>query len=142
LASKPIALVDATDLLPQDQRDFLVQAALDGLFRMVWSETILQEAVVGGADTVVTSDGRFDASLCQKMFDLRVVDVDDFLVDIFTQADDQHLQVPLDALASRWKRPARFSRAQVIGRLTTPLPKAMGYLIEARGFSRDDPPDA
>ena len=215
MASKPVALVDATDLLPQDQRDFLVQGALDGLYRMVWSETILQEtacaihrrlrerdglsqrtktermlglltsalvtldagtsvdedairsridatggdlktwgttdrndrhviaaAVVGRADTLVTSDARFDAEFCQKTFDLRVINTDDFLVDIFTQADDQHLQVALDALAGRWKRPGPFTRAQVVGRLETPLPKSMGYLVQTRGFSRDVPPDA
>ena len=215
MASKPVALVDATDLLPQDQRDFLVQAALDGLYRMVWSETILQEtacaihrrlrerdglsqrtktermlalltgalaeadagvsadegairsriggmgedpadwgttdrddrhviaaAVVGGADTLVTSDGRFDAELCKKTFGLRVVNADDFLVDIFARADNRHVRVSLDALAGRWIRPAPFSRAQVIGRLETPLPKSMAYLVDVRGFPRDDPPMA
>jgi predicted nucleic acid-binding protein len=213
LASKPVALVDATDLLPQDQRDFLVQAALDGLYRMVWSETILQEtacaihrrlrerdglsqraktehmlglltsaltavdagagadedairsrieamgedpeswgttdrndrhviaaAVVGSADTLVTSDSRFDAEFCRKTFDVRVMNADDFLVEIFSQTADRHLHISLDALAGRWKRPAPFSRAQVIGRLEAPLPKAMAYLVKARGFSRDHPP--
>jgi hypothetical protein len=213
LASKRVALIDATDLFPQDQRDILVQVALDGMYRMLWSETILQEtacaihrrlrkrdglsqrretehmlglltgalieadagssadddairaqidvmgkdpanwgtsdvddrhviaaAIVGGADALVTSDGRFDSALCEKAFDLRVIGVDDFFADIFTQADDQQIRVSLDALAQRWKRPAPFSRAQVIGRLEAPLPKAMAYLVDARKFPRDHPP--
>jgi predicted nucleic acid-binding protein len=213
LASKSVALVDATDLFPQDQRDLLVQVALDGMYRMVWSEMVLQEtacaihrrlrgrdglsqrtktermlglltdaltavdagtsadedairsridamgqdpaqwgtsdpddrhviaaAVAGGTDTLVTSDGRFDAAFCTSAFDLRVIDADDFLVDVFAQAGDQQVHASLDALARRWKRPAPFSRAQVIGRLEAPLPKAMAYLVEARGFPRDHPP--
>jgi hypothetical protein len=215
LASKRVALIDATDLFPQDQRDVLVQVALDGMYRMLWSETILQEtacaihrrlrqrdglsqrretehmlglltgalteadagtnadedairaqigvmgedpanwgtsdvddrhviaaAIAGGADTLVTSDGRFDAAHCEKAVNLRVIGVDDFLVDVFTQADDQQARISLDALARRWKRPAPFSRAQVVGRLEAPLPEAMAYLVNVRGFSRDDPPTA
>jgi len=71
---------------------------------------------------------------------LRVIGADDFLVDAFAQAGDQQGHASLDALARRWKRPAPFSRAQVIGRLAAPLPKAMAYLVEARGFPRDHPP--
>jgi hypothetical protein len=213
LASERVALIDATDLFPQDQRDVLVQVALDGMYRMLWSETILQEtacaihrrlrerdgvsqrretehmlglltgalieedggecadedairaqigvmgedpvnwgtsdaddrhviaaAIVGGADTLVTSDGRFDPEACRKTFGLRVMSTDDFLVDIFARADDRNVRASLDALAGRWIRPAPFGRAQVIGRLETPLPRSMAYLVETRGFTRADAP--
>jgi predicted nucleic acid-binding protein len=199
LASKPVALIDATDLFPQDQRDFMVQVAFDGLYRIVWSETILQEAacaihrrlrerdgvsqrpktermldlltkaltsvgagaganekaihtrikglgedraawgttdpddrhviaaaLVSEADSLVTSDGRFDVAFCRQNFELRVLGADDFLTGVLAEADDDHIRAPLDALAARWKHPAPFNRAQVIGRLETPLPKAMG----------------
>lgn len=192
----------------------MVQAALDGLYRIVWSETILQEtacaihrrlrerdgvsqrpktehmldlltkaltrvgagvganedgirervkslgedpvawgttdpgdrhviaaALDADADSLVTSDSHFDVAFCQQNFALRVLKADDFLAGVFAEADDQHIRVPLDALAARWKHPAPFNRAQVIGRLETPLPKAMGYLITERGFRRQDPPE-
>ncbi len=103
---------------------------------------VIAAAIVGGADTLVTSDGRFDAALCEEDFDLRVIGVDAFLVDVFTEADDQQVRVSLEALARRWKRPAPFSSAQVVGRLQAPLPEAMAYLVDVRGFQRDDPPTA
>jgi hypothetical protein len=103
---------------------------------------VIAAAVVGGTDTLVTSDNRFDAAVCMKAFDLRVIGADDFLVDVFGQADDQQVRTSLDALARRWKRPAPFSRAQVIGRLEAPLPNSMAYLGDVRGFPRDDPPTA
>ncbi len=101
---------------------------------------VIAAAIVGGADTLVTSDGRFDAESCRTTFGLRVMNADDFLVDIFAQADNRQVRVSLDALAGRWIRPAPFSRAQVIGRLETPLPKSMAYLVDVCGFPRDDPP--
>ncbi len=103
---------------------------------------VIAAAIVGGADTLVTSDGRFDAEYCRKAFGLHVMSTDDFLVDIFARINDRHVGASLDALAGRWIRPAPFSRAQVIGRLETPLPRSMAYLVEVRGFPRDDPPTA
>lgn len=213
MASKPVAFIDATDLYPQDQRDFLVQAALDGLYRLDWSDTILQEtacaihrrlrdrdglsqrsktehmlglltnaltmvgaggpldepairkqiemlgedptgwgttdrddrhviaaALVAGADVLVSSDKSFDAEVCEKQLGLRVQRADEFLADVFGGTADEQLLATFDALAARWKKPVPFSRAQVVGRLRTPLPEAMAYLVEQRGFAVADPP--
>lgn len=213
LVSELVAVIDATDLYPQDQRDFLVQAAFDGLYRLDWSETILQEtacaihrrlrereglsrrtatermlgllssaltavgagqaldeaairariaamsddranwgttdpddrhviaaALVAGADVLVSSDKRFDAEYCQRQLGFRVLTADAFLLEIFGDASDEHITAPLDALAARWKKPAQFTRPQVVGRLQTPLPEAIEYLIEKRRFAIADPP--
>jgi hypothetical protein len=101
---------------------------------------VIAAAVVGNADILVSGDQRFDVEHCAERLTLHVMGADDFLVEVFAQADDRHIEVPLDALAARWHRPARFSRAQVVGRLAAPLPKAMAYLVDERGFARAAPP--
>jgi hypothetical protein len=95
---------------------------------------------VGGVDVVVTTDGSFDAEFCQREFGIKVQKADEYLIDVFGDATDEHIRVPFDALASRWKKPAPFNRAQVLGRLREPLPDAMEFLINQRGFDVADPP--